>query len=183
MQTPRSTLDEIYAAIWNELTRAAVDRHHPWRTPVLATIANQGQLADARTVVVREVTAGHLTIYTDARSPKVTQIEEHPYGTFVFWSPQLHWQVRAEAHLTVVRGGERVTQAWHQTQTSPQARDYLAAQAPGTALREPTDAVMGEGVSFALIDAAVTRIDWLELGRAGHRRATWTENARGWVQP
>jgi pyridoxamine 5'-phosphate oxidase len=33
-----TTLPEIETALWQELARAARDRHHEWRTPVLATI-------------------------------------------------------------------------------------------------------------------------------------------------
>jgi pyridoxine/pyridoxamine 5'-phosphate oxidase len=72
LQTP----EEIRTQIWKELGRASLDRHHEWRTPVLASADADG-LPEARTVVLRQVdaVAGQLTFYTDSRSPKVAQLQ------------------------------------------------------------------------------------------------------------
>ena len=54
MRTPLQTPHEIREQIWRELTRASQDRHHAWRTPVLATVDGDG-FANARVVVLRKV--------------------------------------------------------------------------------------------------------------------------------
>ena len=100
--TPRlQTLAEIEAALWRELASAALDHHHEWRTPVLATV--DGTIADARTVVLRETDpeARELRLYTDARSAKVAQIGSHPQGILVLWSKHLSWQLRLRVALAV----------------------------------------------------------------------------------
>src|SRR5450631_3332565 len=96
-----TSLATIEAAIWGELERAVAHTEHPWRTPVLATIAHD--VADARTVVLREVDVRQrqLLIYTDERAGKVAQLLKHPNGTLVMWSPQLGWQLRCRVHLAI----------------------------------------------------------------------------------
>ena len=41
-QPPLSSLDDIHAALWRELAQAPQDKPHGWRTPVLATVAGDG---------------------------------------------------------------------------------------------------------------------------------------------
>ena len=43
----REPLD-IRQQIWKELGRASVDRHHEWRTPVLATVGAMARPMPAR---------------------------------------------------------------------------------------------------------------------------------------
>lgn len=84
---------DIRQQIWKELGRASVDRHHEWRTPVLATVGCDGS-PNARTVVLSKVDAKLLTFcfYTDARSEKVSELAKEPKAVFVFWSLRLNWQ-------------------------------------------------------------------------------------------
>ncbi len=46
--------DQIATQVWAQLQRASVDRHHEWRTPVLASNGLDGSV-QARTVVLRRV--------------------------------------------------------------------------------------------------------------------------------
>ena len=95
------TLDAVEAAIWEQLALCVVDKSHPWRTPVLATI--DGERADARTVVLREIDERQhaLLIYTDERAGKVHQLLRQPHGTLVMWSPALGWQLRCRVRLVI----------------------------------------------------------------------------------
>jgi pyridoxamine 5'-phosphate oxidase len=180
------TLAEIHAALWRELGRAALDRHHEWRTPVLATVAADG-LPDARTVVIREVQAAarRLVVYTDARAGKVAQLVAQPAAMLVLWSRRLGWQLRLRLHAEVLSDGLAVTSRWASLRATPAARDYLSPLAPGAAL--PTDGgpqPAEDRAHFALLDATVQRIDWLELHRDGHRRAVFEAASPGvWVNP
>jgi hypothetical protein len=181
-----TTLDDIRAALWRELGRAALDRHHEWRTPVLATLAADGE-PDARTVVLREVdsAAQRLVIYTDARASKVQQLKARPSATLVLWSRRLGWQLRLRVHGEVLTDGLAVTSRWASLRATPAARDYLSPLAPGAAL--PTDGgpqPAEDRAHFALIEARVQHIDWLELHRDGHRRASFDGDGAGqWLNP
>ncbi len=177
------SLDAIEAALWRELRAAPRDKQHPWRAPVLAT--TDGEAGDARTVILREVNAelATLLIYTDARAGKVAQIAAHPLGTLVLWSPALGWQLRVRVHLQALTDGLELSSRWTRLKLSPAANDYLSAQAPGDLLDGALGA-RGERAHFALLEARVLSIDWLELHTLGHRRARFGIGATAcWLQP
>ena len=169
--------DELRQRLWQELQRAAVDRHHEWRTPVLATTGLDG-LAHARTVVLREVRRpqAQLLIYTDARSPKASELLTQPQATVLCWSKRLNWQLRLQLRFQVLQGDAEANAAWERVRQSPSANDYLAGRAPGSALAGAQEALL-ETPQIAVLRGEVLSMDWLELGRAGHRRA-WLDAQR-----
>jgi len=178
------TLPDIEAALWRELARAPLDRHHEWRTPVLATADENG--ADARTVVLRETDADarELRLFTDARSAKVAQVARQPQGTLVMWSKRLSWQLRVRVHLRVQDEGLAVASRWARLKQSPAAQDYLSPTAPGSPLDAPAPGrVVPERGHFALVTARVLAIDWLELHASGHRRAGFDAAGGRWLVP
>ena len=181
-----ASLDAIEAEVWQQLTAAATtDRKHPWRAPVLATV--EGDLADARTVILREVDAPErrLRLYSDARAAKVAQLSRRPTGTLVMWSPELGWQLRCRVHLTLEMPGLATTSRWARVKLSPAAQDYLSPLPPGTpiAAAEPPAHDTAARDHFAVIAAQVLAIDWLELHPQGHRRARFNAAAAAWLQP
>lgn len=186
METLIQTDQEIRQRIWVELQRATHDRHHEWRTPVLATIGPDG-LPEARTVVLRHAEAGPACIafYTDHRSPKVAELVATPRASFVFWSKRLSWQLRVRAHVSVQSSGPQVDEAWERMRQSPAAGDYLAAAAPGAPLPDASapPAAAGSHHHLAVVVAQVLEMDWLELARTGHRRAVLTDTRFQWRVP
>ena len=129
-------LGAVHTALWQELARAPHDKHHEWRTPVLATVDEDGEAADARTVVLREVdaAASSLALFSDARAAKLAQVQAHPVGTLVFWSKRLGWQLRLRVRLQAQTEGLAVSSRWARLKLSPAAQDYLSPLAPGEAL-------------------------------------------------
>lgn len=190
METPLLTAPDIRHRIWTELQRATHDRHHEWRTPVLATVSADG-LPQARTVVLRHAHAGAgtLQIFTDSRSPKVRALAAQPGLVLAFWSKRLSWQLRVQATASVQVSGPEVDAVWARVSQSAAAGDYLSAHAPGDVLRhaspdEPAATPTGACVHhLAIITAQVQSIDWLELGRGGHRRAELQGEQWTWRVP
>lgn len=178
------SLTAIEEAVWQQLVACAADKSHPWRTPVLATI--DGDRADARSVVLREVDARQkqLLIYTDERAGKVRQLLAHPHGTLVMWSPALSWQLRCRVRLSLEMSGLAASSRWARIRLSPAAQDYLSPLPPGTPLQgaAPAHPPVARDY-FAVIEAAVESLDWLELHRDGHRRAIFDGQGARWVQP
>jgi hypothetical protein len=182
-----ATLEEIEAAVWQELRRATLDRHHEWRTLVLATVdCDDAGIAspDARTVVLREadINAKELVVYSDSRAAKARQLSTQPVAALVLWSKRLGWQLRCRAHCVVQVDGLSVSSRWQRIRLSPSSQDYLSALPPGTPLDAAPPALQ-ERESFAALTARIDRIDWLELHREGHRRAVFGEPGAYWVQP
>lgn len=180
---PQITETELVRRIWTELQRATVDRHHEWRTPVLATVDQQG-VPQARTVVLRSADAGsgQLVFFTDSRSPKVAELQANPAAALVFWSRRLQWQVRVGVRAAVHTDGPRVKAAWARVSQSAAAGDYLSAHPPGTVL-EPSEATATGQHQFAVVTAQVEHWDWLELSRHGHRRARLVDRGVEWLVP
>jgi hypothetical protein len=185
-----SELNAVHTALWQELARAPHDKHHEWRTPVLATV--DGDAADARTVVLREVDAASATLglFTDVRAAKVAQLQAHPVGTLVLWSRRLSWQLRLRVQLSVQTDGLAVTSRWARLKLSPAAQDYLSPLAPGQALPAadvtappPTALPAADRGHFALLQARVLASDWLELHPQGHRRARVDAEGARWLVP
>ena len=179
------SLDAIQAEVWHQLELATHDTHHAWRSPVLATVDGDG--ADARTVILREVDARQkqLLTFTDERAGKVTQLLRHPRATLVMWSPALGWQLRCRVLLSLEMSGLAATSRWAKIKLTPAAQDYLARLPPGAPL-DAAVAVAPEPLKreyFAVVSAQVLSIDWLELHRSGHRRARFDGSGSQWLQP
>lgn len=176
------SLEAIEAAVWAELAAAPRDKRHEWRLAVLATL--DGDRADARSIVLRDVEADtrSLIFYTDARSPKVRQMEAQPQGTLVLWSHRMGWQLRLRVSLTLEASGLAVSSRWARLRMTPAAQDYLSPLPPGSALERPI-VERGTREHFAVVAASVTAIDWLELHADGHRRALFDADGRRWLVP
>ena len=178
------SLAAVEAAVWHELASCVADNAHPWRTPVLATV--DGEAADARTVMLREVDprTKQLLIYTDERAGKVHQLLNHPRGTLVMWSPALGWQLRCRVRLSLEMSGLAASSRWARIRLSPAAQDYLSPLPPGAPLHGPAPAHPPvTRAYFAVIDATVESLDWLELHADGHRRAIFDGQGPRFVQP
>ena len=184
MEYSNQTSLDIRHRIWMELGRATQDRHHAWRTPVLATTGADG-LPDARTVVLREADANiaNLRFYTDGRSAKVAQLSARPDCLLVFWSKRLNWQLRVRATITLHTAGPLVDAVWARVRQSAAAGDYLSPSAPGSTLPEVTPATEQHKHHLVVLSAEVHEIDWLELDRGGHRRARLRADTWEWLTP
>jgi len=181
------TPEAIEARIWQELSRASRDRHHEWRTPTLASVNAQRQ-PNARTVVLRrvDIQAQRFTFYTDRRSPKCVELAQQPRAIVLFWSKRLGWQLRVSVEVEIQVGGAEFESLWAQISQTPGASDYLSADAPGSAIDTPIEQSSQTAASphyFALLDARVIDMDWLELDRAGHRRALISPKKWIWRVP
>lgn len=199
---PPDELSEGLARSWAELHAATTDRHHPFHLGVLSTIGRDGS-PESRTVVLRHADgeAGVLLCHTDARSPKVAEIEAHPAAAWVFYDPRHRVQLRVAGRARVHRaaaGDSLAVERWERSSRSSR-RCYLAPRAPGATCEGPSPnlppTLLGripEGdedaaglANFAVIATAATRIDRLELHAHGHRRMRFELAARTaeWLEP
>ena len=177
------SLHQLQHACWEELTRATREREHGWRPMTLATM--ESGRAEARSVILREAdpAAYRLVFFTDARSPKLQQIQAHPQGTLLAWCPRLSWQIRLRVALSRETDPHLTMARWERLRLSPSAQDYLSSLAPGAPLSERASEAQGSREHFAMVNAQVQSLDWLELHPDGHRRAVFDAAGGRWVQP
>ena len=177
--------EDLAARLWRELQRAPHDRHHEWRTPVLATQGIDESGPQARTVVLRHagIQLWSLRVYTDARSPKCSELVVHPLAQMIFWSKRLNWQLRVSVTATVEFEGEQVNTAWENVSQTRAATDYLSAFPPGQIQSSSKTEVENSRHALrqhhlAILNFKVSSMDWLALGKDGHRRARLTPAGR-----
>ncbi len=146
--------------------------------------ADGNPYADARTVILREVDPAtrRLLIYTDARAQKVAQLRHCADATLLMWSRQLSWQLRCRLRCRSHEDGLAVASRWARIRSSRAAQDYLSPLPPGAPLEAQTPAVARREY-FAMLEAEVVAIDWLELHPEGHRRASFEPGRSRWLQP
>ncbi len=177
--------EAVHDRIWQELTRSTVDRHHEWRTPVLASIGLDGT-PQARVVVLRQAlkVTQSLTIFTDSRTPKVAELKAQPVGMLTFWSKRLNWQCRIALSFQVHTDGPEVETAWERMSKSMAAKDYLATVAPGSPFNGSDSNQNAEANNIphnlCLLSGQISAIDWLELGHLAHRRIKFRPD--GWQE-
>ncbi len=185
------TYEQLTTNLWQQLTRAPNDRHHDWRTPVLATQGLDLAGPQARTVVLRsaEYATWVLRAYTDSRSPKCSEIAAQPRVQLSFWSKRLNWQLRVSAIAVVDVDSDAVKAAWEKVRQSRAAGDYLSHSPPGHVQSVGDHSVThGEPSSqkhhLAILTFKVQVMDWLALSQDGHRRARLTANGLlEWLVP
>lgn len=132
-------------SIWKTLTRATVDKKHPWRVVGFCTAGVSGP--DSRHVILRSVDSSlcELYFYTDVRSQKVKDLQHNDAVALLFWNPKSREQLRvkgvaevvgvdgAESAEKNVRAGELWTKHWAKVPDHAK-RDYATVEAPGTVL-------------------------------------------------
>ncbi len=181
-----STLELLLESIWTNLECVTDCATLPWGVPVLSNIGPHGP--EARSVVLRHVdrNARTLTAFTDARSPKVAQLETDPQAVWTFYDPTERIQLIAKTHVQVLRQGDFADHCWN-TSRPESLQCYLGTQPPGTTLPGPPPAssgplelqeLAGGRENFTVLLGQVIKFDWLALSRTGNRRAQflWDNN-------
>ena len=175
-------------ALWRELTRAGVDRRHPWRVVAFCTQGTEGPAA--RSVILRRVWVDDrvLVFYTDARSAKVAELTACPKVALLMWDPGHRRQLRVDGTASLEQDAASVDQHWAGVPEAAR-RDYASTAAPGA---EVSDASPQGGASldlsaarrhFTVVKAQVQTMDFLQLDRDAHHRGRYDWDAvRGeWV--
>ncbi|MGI9523479.1 MAG: pyridoxamine 5'-phosphate oxidase family protein [Hyphomicrobiaceae bacterium] len=188
MPNQRNTLDEIEKWCWSQLLRATRHRRSDFRWMNLATVDNTGT-PTTRTVVLREVDKPKRSVafYTDARSEKISELKAKNAVGLHFQSDRHSTQMRMTGTASFATE-ERRLMAWEGLHPGAKA-SYAQPISPGSPILPPaqrssdTPVEIGQGYrNFTVVDVSITRIDWLELHRDGHRRALFARGPHGQLQ-
>ncbi len=109
---PEDDLPAILAHAWTLLVRGGADRKSPVHTPVIASVDENG-LPHARVMVLRKAdpAAATLRLHTDARSPKVAQLNGKPVAVLAY-HPAEQVQLRIAGTARVLTDDEVVDGFW-----------------------------------------------------------------------
>ncbi|KAG8150091.1 pyridoxamine 5'-phosphate oxidase family protein [Burkholderia catarinensis] len=191
------SLTETYDRLWSCLESGVGAQRSPFTMLQAATLGVDGA-PKVRTIVLRQVSRADrvLSFHTDARSEKVAELRRDPRIALVANDLDALVQIRAEG-VAAICDDEAQRRAIWQSSRPHTLLLYRAPLPPGTPVESPEDAHVaasqgaqpaGDGYeNFCLLHVTVTRIDWLELARAGHRRAVFELHESGyaarWVAP
>ncbi|QVN20021.1 pyridoxamine 5'-phosphate oxidase family protein [Burkholderia pyrrocinia] len=191
------SLTETYDRLWSCLESGVSVQRSPFTMLQAATLGLDGA-PKVRTIVLRQVSRADrvLSFHTDVRSEKVAELRRDPRISIVANDLDALVQIRAEGVASICDDEAQRRAIWQSSRPHTLLL-YRAPLPPGTPVESPEDAHVsasqgtaptGDGYeNFCLIHMSVTRIDWLELARTGHRRAVFELNESGcegrWIAP
>ena len=181
------TLDDIRADAFRSLSRGVADRRSAFRNPALGTVGLDGRPV-VRTVVLRafDPQARMLTVHSDTRASKINEIKGNPAVTLHVWDPGAQVQVRVDGDASVL-AGEDARSDWARLHAGSRAA-YTVRPNPATTLADPATADVDRldedaaFANFAVLRVLLTGLEWLHLGRDGHRRAMFEWTGEGMMQ-
>ncbi|MBY4766123.1 pyridoxamine 5'-phosphate oxidase family protein [Burkholderia ambifaria] len=198
MSDPASeSLTQTYDRLWSCLESGVGTQRSPFTMVQAATLGLDGA-PKVRTIVLRQVSRADrlLAFHTDARSEKVAELRRDPRIAVVVNDLDALVQIRAEGVASICDDEAQRRAIWQSSRPHTLLL-YRAPLRPGTSIESPEeahvtpspgDATTDDGYrNFCLVHVTVTRLDWLELARAGHRRAIFDLNDDGyegrWIAP
>ncbi|WP_107311151.1 pyridoxamine 5'-phosphate oxidase family protein [Burkholderia metallica] len=198
MSDPTSeSLTQTYDRAWSCLESGVSARRSPFTMLQAATLGVDGA-PKVRTIVLRHASRAErmLSFHTDARSEKVAELRRDPRIALVASDLDALVQIRVEGVASICDDEAQRRAVWQSSRPHTLLL-YRAPLPPGTRVDSPEAAHLptsqdstpaADGYdNFCLIHVSVTRIDWLELARAGHRRAVFDLHAGGcesrWIAP
>ena len=194
------TLENIERDCWEYLLQGSLKGKDGFHTFALGTYS--GQEVEMRTLVLRKVEKSERLIFThtDARSPKVYQLESGHTAGLLFYDPNRKIQIRIKARPSIHKDDFIAGMLWSETRLSAR-KAYLSIKSPGHILgqgedglpehlrgRDPDLEESQAGLqNFLVLGFEVLQMDWLYLHSQGHRRAVFQYNEAGydalWVNP
>jgi pyridoxamine 5'-phosphate oxidase len=172
------TLEALFEFAKNQWTRAKTDKKHPFRFFTLATVSPEG-LPKTRMVVLRDFDSQKLefTIYADARSQKVIDLQQENKAQLFFYHPKKKVQLIVNAVLQTQDAPQEI----FSRQPENSIRDYTSKLPPGTPFSQD------EGIEYETDKNYFTRLvfhsisfEILQLDRTQHQRALFTADEQDW---
>ena len=188
-------LGRLRSEIFDALSLGASKGSHGFHLPVIATFDAAAGRPASRTVVLRgfDRDVAAIQCHTDARTPKVRELDATPSSSWTFYDRDARVQVVAEGPTTTHTDDEIADAAWEGSRVES-LRCYLAPQPPGRPMdrrsynlpddlvgQVPTKELAELGrENFAVVRTEIATLDFLLLKREGNIRALFERTAGGW---
>ena len=172
--------DKTFEKIKQELKKGAYKKGHYFKYFTLATLGVD-KFARLRLVALRNFSDDlKLTFFTDKRSKKVLHIKENNRVSMLFYHHKKLIQLRIEGIARISTDQFQIQKSWEKIGTEDR-KDYITAEAPGTAIRDPTSLeYLKEGDYFSIVEVDPFRIEYLKLKRSGHTKIKYYLSETGW---
>lgn len=195
-----SKLDDVLYSSWRLLHKGVGNFRHPYYRPALTTM--DGNKPEVRTVILRSFSEKDrtLTCHCDARTPKVSQIQDNPNVSWLFYHPKRLTQLRLSGTASIHTDDKTAESQWEKVRRTSRI-NYCAEIPPGSPTEKPTSDLPDffrnrtskmfdspeARKNFATIVCRFDQMDWLMLKLTGHLRARfhWEDNRieASWVIP
>jgi len=187
-------LQAIEAALWKLLLESVKSFKAPFHTGAVATVFENRP--EVRTVVLRHADAEHkkLFFHTDTRSPKISQLQQEPQLSWLFYDKDIRMQLRIAAAAVIHTANDVANEAWEQARLASRLT-YTTSSASGTILSAPELINLNQTEvepvlittarnNFCVVETTVQEMDWVLLHHAGNRRALFNYNTQQfqWIQ-
>lgn len=187
MADPEAFYDDLEASLaeaWDRLEEGVKNSKSSFHCVQLATCETDGT-PSVRTCVLRagDRKAGWVQVHTDLRGRKPAEIAREPRASVHAYDPAAKIQLRLTGKAVIHSDDDVAEAAWARTRHVSR-ECYRLQPGPGTPLERPDGAELAGAEdpdmgreNFAVLRLHVTRLEWLYLAAAGHRRALfeWTD--------
>jgi len=188
---PALSLFENKENIKTAFQEAVADTRHGLRFFSVASFDAVENATQSRMVVLRDFLPDWtFRFYTDYRSSKVAQIQNHPSISLLFWNADGRYQIRIQAMSTIHYKNDISGSEWlHVTGDAQNA--YSTVLPPGTVISQPEEA-RGRNIKgnfFCVIDARAISLKVLQLNSTDHLAAKYERSSLGdswngqWIIP
>jgi len=186
---------EILKKAWKHLDLGAIDRHHPFHTPVFGTVAESCE-ASLRVVVLRRFwrKPPRLAFHSHIGSVKIAEIAARTQVSWLFYHPDEKLQLRIRGRAAIHTDDDLADEQWFATDFL--SRRCYSGDAPTQISRKPTSG-LPTGLTdrkptkeeseygranFAVISTTIDSLDCTELDVKGNRRSLFTWGPDGKVE-
>jgi pyridoxamine 5'-phosphate oxidase len=194
IEHPKEPLPNFYNELngslqmaWKMIGRATKDRKAAFRTPVLATVSDEGP--QARILVLRAADARlrELIFHTDTRSGKAAELGDDGRVAVTFYDAHRKIQLRANGIAQLHTSDALADQHWRDA--SPNALRCFSGPLPAAQCASPVDHDSTEATHktvavgrkhFAVLRIEIAQLEWLYLHTFGQRRALFRWQSEAW---
>ena len=174
---------------WRQLIRGARERERrgTWsRWLQLASVACDGT-PRVRTLVFRGWSGpAQLDLLSDARTEKITELQQTPYTELCWLLPKARCQFRLRGRVSLSSDDDDIRRQDHWRDLSASGKALWAWPDPGTSLSNnalwpislPNTTAMP--LHFVLIRIDISQVDLLNLSVRPHHRKRWRQQ-HGWI--
>ena len=187
------TPDRATLKVKNHLKKTATGNNREMRFFSISSIDMQTHTVSSRMVVLRKFYPDWtVRFYTDNRTKKVSEIEQCPKVSLLFWDPTENLQVRLKAEAIIHNRDEPALKEW--TEINKESRkQYTSILKPGTVIPAPEKAFNWpenyHSDYFSVVDCTPFDIEILQLNSLEHLSLKFSrinkdsEWKGGWIVP